>query len=94
MIELKLPWMSYYMQKANFLLQIVFEILEFKKLCNLIGLEHFQLQLKISTKYHLKPKNDGQNLSSKSVLPIFFRAIRARLSKPKENDQTVTSMNT
>ena len=63
------------------------------KLCSLIGLEYFQLQLKIPFKYHLKPKTDGQNLSSKSVLPIFFRAIRARLSKPKENDQTVTSMN-
>ena len=33
-----------YMQKANFLPQIVFEILKFIKLCNLIGLEYFQLQ--------------------------------------------------
>ena len=32
-------------KKANFLPQIVFEILKFKKLCNLIGLEYFQLQL-------------------------------------------------
>ena len=32
-------------EKANFLPQIVFEILKFKKLCNLIGLEYFQLQL-------------------------------------------------
>ena len=35
-----------YMQKANFLPQIVFEILKFRRICNLIGLEHFQLQLK------------------------------------------------
>ena len=34
------------MQKANFLPQIVFEILKFRKICNLIGLEYFQLQLK------------------------------------------------
>ena len=33
-------------EKANFLPQIVFEILKFKKLCNLIGLEYYQLQLK------------------------------------------------
>ena len=37
---------SYYMQKANFLPQIVFEILNFKKLRNVTGPEHFQLQLK------------------------------------------------
>ena len=37
---------SYYMQKANFLPQIVFEILKFKKLSNPIGLEYFQSQLK------------------------------------------------
>ena len=36
----------YYMQKANFLPQIVFVILKFKKLSNPIGLEYFQLQLK------------------------------------------------
>ena len=37
--------------------------------------------------YYLKPKNhtDGTNLSSKSVLPIFFRAFRACSTKPKEN---------
>ena len=37
--------------------------------------------------YHLKPKNhtDEANLSSKSVLLIFFRALRACLTKPKEN---------
>ena len=46
MIKLQLPWISYYMQKANFLPQIVFEILKFKKLSNPIGLEYFQLQLK------------------------------------------------
>ena len=40
------PQISYYMQKANFLPQIVFEILKFRKICNLIGLEYFQLQLK------------------------------------------------
>ena len=34
------------MQKVNFLPQIVFELLKFKKLCNLTGQEHFQLQLK------------------------------------------------
>ena len=46
MIKLQLPWISYYMQKANFLPQIVFVILKFKKLSNPIGLEYFQLQLK------------------------------------------------
>ena len=37
--------------------------------------------------YHLKQKNhiDGPNLSSKSVLLIFCRALRACLTKPKEN---------
>ena len=37
--------------------------------------------------YHLKPKNhiDGPNLLSKSVLLIFLRALRACLTKPKEN---------
>ena len=40
-IKLQLLWISYYMQKANFLPQIVFEILKFKKICNLIGLEYF-----------------------------------------------------
>ena len=45
-IKLQLPWISYYMQKSNFLPKIVFEILKFKKLCNLIGLEYYQLQLK------------------------------------------------
>ena len=37
--------------------------------------------------YHLKPKDpiDGTNLSSKSVLPIFPRALKAYLTKPKEN---------
>ena len=37
---------SYCMQKANFLPQIFFEILKFKKLSNPIGLKYFQLQLK------------------------------------------------
>ena len=46
MNKLQLPRISYYMQKENFLLQIVFEILKFKKLCNLTGLEYFDLQLK------------------------------------------------
>ena len=37
--------------------------------------------------YHLKQKNriDGTNLSWKSVLPIFFRALRSCLTKLKEN---------
>ena len=46
MIKLQLPWLSYYMQKANFLPQIVFGILQFKKLSNPSGLDYFQLQLK------------------------------------------------
>ena len=46
MIKLQLPWKSYYIQKTNFLPQIVFEILKFKKFSNPIGLEYFQLQLK------------------------------------------------
>ena len=46
MIKLQFPWISYYMQKENFLPQLSFEILKFKKLCNLIGWEHFQLQLR------------------------------------------------
>ena len=45
MIKLQYPWISYYMQKANSLPQIVFEILKLK-LSNLIGLEYFQLQFK------------------------------------------------
>ena len=39
-------WISYCMSKTNFLSQIVFEILKFKKLRNLTGQEHFQLKLK------------------------------------------------
>ena len=35
--------MDNYMQKMNFTPQIVFEILKFKKSCNLIGREHFDL---------------------------------------------------
>ena len=46
MIKLQLPWIHYYMQKANFLPQIVLGILKRNRLCNLIGLEYFQLQLK------------------------------------------------
>ena len=44
--KLQFPWTTYYNQKPNFLPQIIFEILKFKKLYNLIGREHFQLQLK------------------------------------------------
>ena len=33
------------MQRANFLPQIIYEILKFKELYNLIGEEHFQSQL-------------------------------------------------
>ena len=37
--------------------------------------------------YHLIPKTDidGPNLFSKSVLPIYFRALRACVTKSKEN---------
>ena len=37
--------------------------------------------------YHLKPKNRiyRQNLFSKSALPVYFRALRACLTKPNEN---------
>ena len=42
----RFQWISYYLQKANFLPQIVFEISKFKKSCNLTGREHFQLQAK------------------------------------------------
>ena len=37
--------------------------------------------------HRLKPKSliKESNLSSKSVLPIFFRALKACLTKPKEN---------
>ena len=45
-IKLQFQWISSYMQKAKFLPQIVFEILKFKKLCYLIGLDYFQLQPK------------------------------------------------
>ena len=44
--QILLPWISYYMQKANFLALIIFEISKFKELSNPIGLEYFQLQLK------------------------------------------------
>ena len=40
-----IPWISY-CYYADFPTQIVFEILKLKELCNLIGLEYFQLQLK------------------------------------------------
>ena len=33
------------MQKMNFIPQIDFEILKFKKSCNLIGREHFDLKI-------------------------------------------------
>ena len=46
MIKLQLLWVSFYIQKANFLPQILFEISKSKKLWNLTGLECFQLQLK------------------------------------------------
>ena len=45
MIKLQLLWVSFYIQKANFLPQILFEISKSKKLWNLTGLECFQLQL-------------------------------------------------
>ena len=45
-IKLQFPWISYYMQKENFIPQLIFEISKFKKLCNLIGWEHFQLELR------------------------------------------------
>ena len=45
-VKLKLPWISFYMQKANLLPQKVVKILKFKKSCNVIGRQHFQLQLK------------------------------------------------
>ena len=37
--------------------------------------------------HHLKQKNhiDGQNLFSKSVLSIYFSALSACVTKPKEN---------
>ena len=35
--------MDIYKQKMKIILQIVFEILKFKKFCNLIGREHFGL---------------------------------------------------
>ena len=40
--------------------------------------------------YHLKPKThiDGPNIFPKSVLPIYFKAIRSCLTKPKENNMT------
>ena len=41
----KLPWISNYIQKKNIIPQIVFEILKFKKSCNLICGEHFGLKL-------------------------------------------------
>ena len=36
---------------------------------------------------HLKPKNhiDGPNIFSNFVLSVFFRALTACLTKPKEN---------
>ena len=91
MIKLQFPWISYYMQKANFLPQIVFDIkilkimqsdqsrvfsiktqeLDFSQPC---GFYRFSKVV-----HNLKPKNhiDGTNLSSKSVLPIFFSERRA-----------------
>ena len=62
------------MQKENFVAQIVFEILKFKKLSQELDFSqpcHFHRFSKVV--YHLKPKNhiDGPNLSSKYVLLIF-----------------------
>ena len=37
--------MSNFMQKMNFIPQIVFEILKFNLSCNLIGREHYGLQI-------------------------------------------------
>ena len=44
-LYLRLPWIYNYMQKMNIILQTVFEILKFKKSCNLIGGKNFGLQL-------------------------------------------------
>ena len=46
MIYLKLPWIPNYMQKMNITPRIVFEILKFKKFCNLAGREHFVYNLR------------------------------------------------
>ena len=73
------------MQKATFLPPIVFEIIKFKKLYNMIGLEHFELQLKnlifqpcnfhrfpkATMMYHLKPKNHIDE-------PFFFQNLYCR----------------
>ena len=86
------------MQKANFLSQIVFEILKFKKIIQydwsrtfsittqeldfsqLCGFRRF---LKATMMYHLKSRNhtDGPFFFSKSVFPIYFRALSAFLTK-------------
>ena len=53
--------------------------LDFSQVC---GLYRFS---KVAN--HLKPKShiDGPNIFSKFVLSVFFRALRACLTKPKEN---------
>ena len=43
---MKFPWMSKYMHKINFIAQCFFEILKFKKVCNLIGQDNFAPLLK------------------------------------------------
>ena len=43
MIKLWLPWKLKYMQKRNFITQIVSAILKLEKFCNLIGWEHFRI---------------------------------------------------
>ena len=87
------------MQKANFLPQIVFEILKFQKympsdwsrafsfatqeldFSQSCGFHRFPKTIML---YHLKPKN--HKLFAKSVLLIYFSALWACLTKPKEND--------
>ena len=67
MIKLQLPQISYYMPKANFLPQIVFEILKFKILFNSIGLECFQLQLFYTAMLFLQVLKCGVSFKTKKL---------------------------
>ena len=99
MIKLQPQWISNCMQKANFLAQIVSEILKFKKIIKsdwsrvfsttTQELDHSQ-PCRFYRFSNLRPKNhidhtDRPNLSLKSVLPIYFRALKACFTNPKEN---------
>ena len=89
MIKLKLLWISYYIQKPNFLPQIVIWDIKILKIMQSDSSSVFSIKTQeldfsqpcgfyrfSKVVYHLKPKThtDGTNLFSKSALSIFFQS--------------------